>query len=77
MRDPNKTQAQLEAELAAVCQRVAELETPCAGLDAADPLREGRPIHINRIGSHPNDYLSKPVSLKKLMGMIEAQLSGR
>jgi hypothetical protein len=46
----------------------------CAGLDAGDPLREGRPNRINRIGSHPNDYLSKPVNLKKRMGMIEAQL---
>ena len=50
MRDPNKTQAQLEAELAAVCQRVAELETPCAGLDAGDPLREGRPCASTRLG---------------------------
>jgi hypothetical protein len=32
MRDPNKTQAQHEAELAALCWRVAELETPCAAV---------------------------------------------
>ena len=89
MHDPDKTQAQLEAELAVLILMDAKM-TVMDGPEATRRIRADAELkHIPVIAltglamegdearclaAGANDYLTKPVNLKKLLGAIEAQL---